>query len=304
MTEKLVATEKVTPGTELVMIENPNFGFFETILVTADEKRMIDEERAKADEKERIKLQQLLAEADLPATAEQTEATAIVHTVSAAEDFLALPDEYDVPTFLTAFERKIRQAILDKEFKFLKPYTESKSVILRSITEQMVAEHGKFNFEGLIPYTEACIHCNGLGEKYKFFRETKDEDCKDCTGPEHKDAGKGYLFIKCRSCGGKKVYTKGKTPKPCTRCYKDERGKPTGVERVRCRQCRGTSIFTKMVIAPKIKSTTHCHHCKGRGFVLPEPEKERETPARIVSPANPVITEDLAAKIKSANTDE
>jgi DnaJ-class molecular chaperone len=61
----------------------------------------------------------------------------------------------------------------------------------------------------------------------------------------------------------------------------------------KCRRCRGKGKFRKTVIDSKIKSTTHCKTCKGRGFIVPD-DRFPPRKGQAKTPDNPVIkTEDL-----------
>ena len=292
MTDKQVATENVTPSKEeLVMIEAPE-GPCETMLVTADERDAILSARLNG----------------IPVTAEITEEQRIIAQRTEAINLLNLGSSFDIQTLLESFESQIRGSIKKHRTNMLKPLTEAKNLLLRLEVEKMIEETGRFDFTGenAVPFETACINCRGIGEIYKFFRSAVEMDCKFCTTEENESAGVGYRYIPCRVCKGKKEYIpyKKKTPVPCHRC-KDENGNPTGKERVKCIPCHGTGKYRKLVIDSKIKSTTHCHHCKGRGFHLPDPppkKAKKVTPERI--PDNPVLSTDLAEQIKQANTSE
>ena len=246
------------------------------------------------------------------ATAQDLEALISVTSLDEASKLLNLPDAYDVPTMLTAFENEIHASIDNKKTRMLKPLTEAKNILLRAQIEQMIEKDGRFDLVGMIPYEEACISCKGSGELYKFFRKAATVPCKFCT--EGKPEENGYVFITCRACKGTKRYKKNQKGLTinveCTRCHKDEEGKPTGQERVKCRACLGKAVFRKLVIDSKIKSTTHCRHCKGRGFLLPEPPAKKSKAAAkkddrpAAEPANPVISADLGEKLKQVEVKE
>jgi len=245
------------------------------------------------------------------ATAQDLAVLISVTNIDEASKLLNLPDAYDVPTMLTAFENEIHASINNKKTRMLKPLTEAKNILLRSQIEQMIEENGRFDLAGMIPFEEACIHCKGSGELYKFFRKAATVPCKFCTDGKPED--NGYVFITCRACKGTTRYKKqqkGLTINvECTRCHKDAEGKPTGQERVKCRACLGKATFRKLVIDSTIKSTTHCRHCKGRGFVLPEPPAKKAKAHKTeksydATPANPVISADLGAQLKGAEVKE
>ena len=61
---------------------------------------------------------------------------------------------------------------------------------------------------------------------------------------------------------------------------------------VKCNNCLGVGKIEKPVLDSKIESTTPCNRCKQKGFIKPKPAKKKP------EPSNPVITENLAMKIK------
>jgi DnaJ-class molecular chaperone len=79
-----------------------------------------------------------------------------------------------------------------------------------------------------------------------------------------------------------------------------------GVVTFKCRRCRGKGTFRKTVIDSKIKSTTHCKVCKGRGFLVPDDRFPPRKGSQRVE--NPVISkeaaESLGGIIKETPTDE
>ena len=277
---KQVATEDVTDNVELVIV---------------------GEELISKDVVEAVEL----------ATAQDLGMLISITNIDEASKLLNLPDAYDVPTMLVAFENEIHASINNKKTRMLKPLTEAKNIILRNQVEQMVEETGRFDLTGLVPFEEGCIPCRGTGELYKFFRKAATVPCKFCTDGKSED--NGYVFIPCRACKGTKRYKKrqkGLTINvECTRCHPDEEGNPSGLERVKCRACMGKATFRKLVIDSKIKSTTHCRHCKGRGFVLPEPPAKQAKAAKVetphtATPSNPVISADLGAQLKGVEVKE
>jgi len=245
------------------------------------------------------------------ATAQDLETLVTITNIEDAMKMLNLTGDYDVETMLKKFETEIHSSIDNRKTRLLKPLTEAKNILLRFEIEKMIEENGRFDMEGLIPYETACVSCRGTGELYKFFRKAATVPCKFCT--EGKPEDNGYVFITCRACKGTKRYKKqqkGLTINvECTRCHPDEEGRPSGQERVKCRACLGKATFRKLVIDAKIKSTTHCRHCKGRGFTLPEPPAKEERVAKTknyepAEPANPVISADLGEKLKAVEVKE
>ena len=245
----------------------------------------------------------LVVMTDEPATAQQVESFVQITTMAEAANLLNLEDDYDVETLLTQFEKEIHASIDNKKTRMLKPLTDAKNILLRHEVEQMVEESGKFSFEGLIPFETGCRACRGTGELYKFYRQSATEPCNKCED--------GRALIPCRACKGTTRYKKKQgnlhINVDCTRCAKDSEGNLMGKEYVKCRACRGTGTYRKLVIAPKIKSTTHCRECKGRGFTLPEPPPKAAkitTTVKAAEPENPVLSADLGTKLKEATVKE
>jgi DnaJ-class molecular chaperone len=167
-----------------------------------------------------------------------------------------------------------------------------------------IKEHGKFDLTDIIPFKDICESCGGSGELYKFFRNAATEPCRFCDD--------GYVLITCRSCKGTTRYKKTQNSLninvECNRCERDADGKPTGKEKVKCRKCKGSGNFRKLVIAPKIESTTHCRECKGRGFTLPDPKgKPKTAMAEAMEAAESKvenIPKNLGDSLKSADVKE
>jgi len=243
-----------------------------------------------------------------PATIQEVEDTVMVTDMDYAINLLKLGDSYDVPTLLGSFENEIHTSIDDRMTRMLKPLTEAKNILLRHAIEQMIAKDGRFDVSRFIPYKDACDSCHGTGELYKFFRKSTTVPCKFCDGEK-------YVIIKCRACKGTTRYRKRKNGLgvnvECSRCTRDPETKmPTGQEKVKCRHCLAKGTFRKLIIDSKIKSTTHCRKCKGRGFLLPEPtapakktfsDKRSARPANLI---NPVISADLGKQLKRAKVIE
>lgn len=244
-------------------------------------------------------------------TAQDLQTEISVHNVDEAAKVLdmdwidGVSTKYKIPVMLSIFEDRIRSSIKNKKTKMLKPLTEAKNILLRSEIEKMIEKDGRFNLVGMIPFEEACISCKGTGELYKFFRTETSVPCKFCTNG--KPENDGYIFIQCHVCKGTKVYEE----KECPNCYRDPKTDlPTGKEQIKCRACRGHAIFHKWPIDSKIKSTTHCRHCKGRGFTLPEPpprkpkkfNKIKSSPKHISSFGTPVISAQLGEQLKKAKS--
>lgn len=237
-----------------------------------------------------------------PVTAQDVERAKMVTTLEDAIGVVKPGKNYDVTSLLQAYLIEFECLIDNKEKFNIRRLTDSKNILMRDLLEKMIEEQGRFNLQDMIPFDHACTACKGTGELYLFFRKTTKVDCKFC------DHGKKEIV--CPTCKGARSYkVDGKDGKPesveCARCDRGEDGKPTGKATVDCRKCHGSGKFHKLVIDSKIKSTTYCRVCKGRGFLVDEDDP---APAPKVSherqPSNPVLTVDLAAKIKTAATSQ
>lgn len=242
------------------------------------------------------------SESAAPATAQHISALVQITSLGEAAKLLELPDGYEIEDMRKSFETLIHRAIKQRRTHLLKPLTDAKNIIQRHDIEFQISRDGSFD-PGFIPYQDICEDCKGAGEIYRFFRDTTVETCKICNGTRK-------VLITCRQCNGSKKYTKHAqevsnkegdivVQNTCPSCTVDEEGNPIGKEAVKCWKCKGTGKFRRYILAPKIKSTTHCAICKGRGFKLPDPPKK--TPQK---PDNPVINSDIAVKIKTANVEE
>ena len=220
-------------------------------------------------------------------------------SVEEAERLIKPGNEYDITRLLTAFELEFNVRLKNKDTKSLRMLTDAKNVLLRNKIEQMVEKDGRFNLSGLIPFETACLSCKGTGEIYKFFKQTIPVDCKFCDQDEN-GKSTGRKTVRCKSCKGT-----GKFKKPngqevdCRTCDKDENGKPTGTVTFKCRKCRGTGTFQRLAIDSKIKSTTHCKACKGRGFISEEKTAPKKKP-KTLPLKQPVLSADLGEQIKAA----
>ena len=129
------------------------------------------------------------------------------------------------------------------------------SVICQLITDQ-VAETKRFSLPEEPFGEETCVKCNGLGHKILFERELSVRTCLKCDN--------GKKIVPCKKCqNGRFIREKGdlKINVECKFCH------GTKSREVKCRTCRGNGELRKMVITPKIKSTTPCKHCRELGFM-------------------------------------
>lgn len=176
--------------------------------------------------------------------------------------------------------------------KSLEKLTNAKNILMRAAIEMMVEKTGKFNLTDLLEFKDSCPACKGTGELYKFFRTETVVDCKFCDQENGKATGKKTIL--CKSCEGSGMYKEGV---PCRACDKDEQGKPSGKKLVICRRCRGTKEFHKITIDSRLKSTTCCNKCGGLGHFQQKKEN-------VIMPINPVISVELADKIKQISISE
>jgi hypothetical protein len=133
---------------------------------------------------------------------------------------------------------------------------EDKNDIVCQMITDMVAENKRFEIPEKAFGDDTCPKCNGLGIKILFDRELSVRTCLKCDG--------GKKTVPCKKCqNGRYIRTKGdlKINVECKFCH------GTKQREVKCRTCRGSGELRKMVITPKIKSTTPCKHCREMGFI-------------------------------------
>jgi hypothetical protein len=129
------------------------------------------------------------------------------------------------------------------------------SIICQLIIDQ-VADNKRFEIPEKLYGDKTCPKCSGLGLKILFERELSVRTCLKC---DH-----GKKEIPCTKCqNGRFIREKGdlKINVECKFCH------GTKTREVKCHTCRGTGELRKMVITPKIKSTTPCKHCHELGFI-------------------------------------
>ena len=220
-----------------------------------------------------------------PATAQDVEQAKILVTIKESEKFLGTGKDYDVEHLLKGFEIDYICKIENEETKDLKTLTDAKNICLRHKIEEMIEETGRFDL--VIPFEDVCKDCGGSGELYKFFRKTVEVECRVCEGA-------GKKVVKCKSCHGTSRFRKddGKGLRInvlCKTCKGENMVDDVSMVELKCKKCRGKGQVRKIALDAKIKSTTFCRTCKGRGFNLPKKAKP---------PSNPVISADLADAIK------
>jgi len=231
-----------------------------------------------------------------PITAKQYSEAVNLITIDEAHKLLGIKPDHNIETLLKSFEILVDCKIENHETKDLRSLTDAKNILLRKQVENQIEETGRFDLSGLVPFKDICKNCHGAGELYQFFRRSVEEDCRFCEG-------KKTITKTCKDCKGTGRYVKNDTDLKinveCRSCDKDpETGKPLGTKTEKCRACRGKGKFRKMRIAPKIEDTTHCRPCKGRGWKFVAPERQPQ-PEREKNPLNPVLSADLASKIKT-----
>jgi DnaJ-class molecular chaperone len=174
------------------------------------------------------------------------------------------------------------------------------SVICQLITD-MVAENKRFDIPKKVFGDATCPKCNGLGIKILFERELSVRTCLKCDG--------GKKTVPCKKCqNGRYIRNKGdlKINVECKFCH------GTKQREVKCRTCRGTGELRKMVITPKIKSTTPCKHCREMGFIdekifalIDDTQKFEDAAEQLIDTlfTAPVETEDAPSDDANAPTD-
>lgn len=128
-------------------------------------------------------------------------------------------------------------------------------IVCQAIIDQ-VAETKRFEIPTKPFGEDTCPKCSGLGQKILFERELSVRVCLKCTD--------GKRLIPCTKCtNGRYIRDRGdlRINVECKFCH------GTKQRNVTCRTCRGTTELRKMVITPKIKSTTPCKLCRELGFI-------------------------------------
>jgi len=80
------------------------------------------------------------------------------------------------------------------------------------------------------------------------------------------------INVECKTCRGKKFHPESKKTQIL----------------IKCKTCSGKRVTKIPVITPNVNTTTVCRVCSGMGFVSPKP-----------GPENPVLTRDLASRIRT-----
>lgn len=222
-----------------------------------------------------------------PATAQDVEEAKMIIFANDAKRVLGLSDDYSMIELLTRF-----QELEEEGIGSLKQLVDSKNILLRQEVEKQVEEFGKFSLQ--IPFETACVQCCGSGERYKFYIKAVEVDCKFCED--------GTLIVPCRACKETGTYIKpGGEEVPCNKCNREDPKTGellVGKRRVKCKKCAHTGKigkFEKKVLDSKIKSTTYCKACRGKGYLSRKKKTKKNNQL-----GNPVISETLGNQIKNA----
>lgn len=156
--------------------------------------------------------------------------------------------------------KEFRNGVKDLDDKNdIRSTTEDKNDIVCTMLTDQVAESPINKF--VLPHKpfgdDTDPHCGGIGFKFLFDRELSIRVCLKCDG-------KGKKMVPCKKCqNGRYIHEKNglRINLLCKFCN------GTKMREVKCRTCRGTGELRKMVITPKIKSTTPCTHCHELGFI-------------------------------------
>ena len=220
-------------------------------------------------------------------------------TLADYEKILGVGEDYTPESVLKSFGVSYLVREENGELDEIGPELEAKNTILQSlVSAQMKA---KRYFEITSPFENSCIVCRGTGEIYKFKRKTVKVNCHIC-------AGRKKIKVKCPDCKGSGRYIKkwksgGGINVSCKKCYDPKLDKSTGEVYAQCSECRGKGKKKKIVPDHEIKSPTPCKHCQQLGFTTNKsckaPTQKKKTEKRKNwGPTNPVISADLADKIK------
>jgi hypothetical protein len=178
---------------------------------------------------------------------------------------------------------------------------EDKNDVTAQLLIDQVAELKKFFIPTKVFGDDTCTACNGLGYKMLWHRELSVRTCLKCDG--------GKKTVPCKKCqNGRYIRNKGdlKINVECKFCH------GTKQREVKCRTCRGTGELRKMVITPKLKSTTPCKKCRELGFIderlfaiIDDTQKFEDAAEQLVETLfnAPVESEDAPSDDASAPTD-
>ena len=215
-------------------------------------------------------------------------------TIFEFEKLLGVGADYTPEHILKCFEANYWVKKENDELDEIDPFIEAKNQLIQLlVSSQMKAQR---YFEITSPFENTCIACRGTGELYKFKRKTVKVNCHIC-------AGKKKIKVKCRKCKGTGRFQKrwkggGGINVTCQTC------KGKGEVYIKCVECRGKGKIPKVVPDHEIKSTTPCKHCEQLGFTSNIPKKVKpHKKKKEYRPSNPVLSANLAEKIKESITD-
>lgn len=161
-----------------------------------------------------------------------------------AHTFLGTGGKTDLRHILTCFEMKLwtmeeNNEWDDKQFDKL---LVAKNILCREAVLNQIDEtpDHRFDISGNVPFQNPCSKCSGVGEKYRFVRETQDVKCMKCDG-----TGKSSENTACPICARK---TTGGPPPGKVRTYG---------------------------IISQLREVTSCETCRGKGYFQP---KETDNP--------------------------
>ena len=170
------------------------------------------------------------------------------------------------------------------------------------VSEQMKI---KRYFEIVSPFKNSCAACNGSGETYKFKQKTVLVNCHICAGKRKVTV---KVKVKCSACKGNGIYKKrwkgGVKFVTCKYCH------GTKIKEkeifIKCEECQGKGKKRKVVLDHTLESTTPCKYCKQLGFAEDKPKKKPQKSKTLIyrRPDNPVLTINLADKIKTSIIDQ
>ena len=184
-----------------------------------------------------------------------------------------------------------------------------------------------------------CKACSGIGERIKFHRKPIKVKCSKCKSQSYVLNGEeiivdddlifvngvnktdelkykkliGLVVEDCLSCKGKGRYIDDleadlRVNVICITCKGNKYhldSKKTQIL-IKCKSCDGNKQMELPVISPNVDTTTRCRVCSGMGFVQPKRTPVKPKPKRSLvkprpkrRPGNPVLTNILAAKIKT-----
>lgn len=198
----------------------------------------------------------------------------------ATEEVRAKLSDLPFDQLLSLFE----QAVDDFQGKVPNELVIARNNAIHSYVDRQLKENKNGHFTINLPFKNVCKACSGAGERYLFYRLPARKPCKHCQNgkikeecPKCKGSGRFIttdtdlrINVKCHDCGGKGYNVKA------------------------CQNCTGTGKVTEFVPA-KIAEGTPCDKCKGLGIHIP---------ARTKTLSTPVLTAELATKIKTSDVKE